>query len=138
MFDMRFSLGGGPGEDPGHAGGTISLGWPGNALGSPQKSWRERLVWAFRPRLLPPRPGPGKRKVMDGFFNFIFILYNKHQSTKANQPDYKSLETGVSSDLPFILQSKQSNTHVSTNLITNVNYKRIELSCADQTKSRRT
>ena len=28
-----------PGEDPGHAGETMSLGWPGNALGSPRKSW---------------------------------------------------------------------------------------------------
>ncbi|MED6253265.1 hypothetical protein ATANTOWER_025480, partial [Ataeniobius toweri] len=27
--------GGGPGDGPGHAGGTMSLGWPGNALGSP-------------------------------------------------------------------------------------------------------
>ena len=27
--------GGGPGEDPGHAGETMSLGWPGNASGSP-------------------------------------------------------------------------------------------------------
>ncbi|MEQ2296823.1 hypothetical protein AMECASPLE_028351 [Ameca splendens] len=26
--------GGGPGDGPGHAGGTVSLGWPGNALGS--------------------------------------------------------------------------------------------------------
>lgn len=26
--------GGGPGEDPGHTGGTISLSWPGNTLGS--------------------------------------------------------------------------------------------------------
>ena len=33
--------GGGPGEDPGHAGGTMSLGWPGNALGSPWKTWRK-------------------------------------------------------------------------------------------------
>uniref|UniRef100_H2L2Y0 LARGE xylosyl- and glucuronyltransferase 2 n=1 Tax=Oryzias latipes TaxID=8090 RepID=H2L2Y0_ORYLA len=34
-------LGGGPGEDPGHAGETTSLGWPGNASGSPQRSWRK-------------------------------------------------------------------------------------------------
>ena len=31
-------LGGDPGEDPGHVGETMSLGWPGNASGSPQKS----------------------------------------------------------------------------------------------------
>ncbi|KAK0155354.1 DNA-directed RNA polymerase II subunit RPB1 [Merluccius polli] len=30
---------GDPGEDPGHAGETMSLGWPGNASGSPKKSW---------------------------------------------------------------------------------------------------
>ena len=30
---------GDPGEDPGHAGETMSLGWPGNASGSPRKSW---------------------------------------------------------------------------------------------------
>ncbi|KAI3361166.1 hypothetical protein L3Q82_012910, partial [Scortum barcoo] len=32
-----------PVEDPGHAGETMSLGWPGNALGSPRKSWRKCL-----------------------------------------------------------------------------------------------
>ena len=30
---------GDPGEDPGHAGETMSLGWPGNASGSLRKSW---------------------------------------------------------------------------------------------------
>ena len=32
-----------PEEDPGHAGVTMSLGWPGNALGSSRKSWRKCL-----------------------------------------------------------------------------------------------
>ncbi|KAI3374811.1 hypothetical protein L3Q82_021033 [Scortum barcoo] len=32
-----------PREDPGHAGETISLSWPGNASGSPWKSWRKCL-----------------------------------------------------------------------------------------------
>ncbi|KAI3367554.1 hypothetical protein L3Q82_026397, partial [Scortum barcoo] len=32
-----------PREDPGHAGETMSLGWPGNASGSPRKSWRKCL-----------------------------------------------------------------------------------------------
>lgn len=36
-------LGGGSGEDQGHAGGTMSLGWPGNALVSPGKCWRKCL-----------------------------------------------------------------------------------------------
>ncbi|KAI3370426.1 hypothetical protein L3Q82_025186 [Scortum barcoo] len=31
------------GEDPGHAGETMSLGWPGNASGSPRKNWRKCL-----------------------------------------------------------------------------------------------
>ncbi|KAK3535383.1 hypothetical protein QTP70_011279 [Hemibagrus guttatus] len=34
---------GGPGEDPGHAGETMSFGWPGNASGSLRKSWRKCL-----------------------------------------------------------------------------------------------
>ena len=33
-------MGGDPEEDPGHAGVTMSHGWPGNTLGSSQKSWR--------------------------------------------------------------------------------------------------
>ncbi|KAI3352977.1 hypothetical protein L3Q82_019551, partial [Scortum barcoo] len=32
-----------PGEDPGHAGETMSLSWPGNASESPRKSWRKCL-----------------------------------------------------------------------------------------------
>ncbi|KAK3557981.1 hypothetical protein QTP86_005631 [Hemibagrus guttatus] len=48
----------GPGEDPGHAGETMSFGWPGNALGSLRKSWRK---WLGRGRtvfrtLTLPRP----------------------------------------------------------------------------------
>uniref|UniRef100_A0A3B5LMI1 Myosin tail domain-containing protein n=1 Tax=Xiphophorus couchianus TaxID=32473 RepID=A0A3B5LMI1_9TELE len=33
--------GGGPGEDPGHAGETMSLGWPRNGPGFPPKSWKK-------------------------------------------------------------------------------------------------
>ncbi|KAI3355289.1 hypothetical protein L3Q82_018144 [Scortum barcoo] len=51
------------GEDPGHAGETMSLGWPGNASESPLEELEEvsgvREVWASLLRLLPPRPGPG-------------------------------------------------------------------------------
>ncbi|KAI3369117.1 hypothetical protein L3Q82_025441 [Scortum barcoo] len=50
-------------EDPGHAGETMPLGWPGNASGSPLEELEEvsgvREVWASLLRLLPPRPGPG-------------------------------------------------------------------------------
>ncbi|KAI3355041.1 hypothetical protein L3Q82_017918 [Scortum barcoo] len=52
-----------PGEDPGHAGETMSLSWPGNAYGIPPEELEEvsgvREVWASLLRLLPPRPGPG-------------------------------------------------------------------------------
>ena len=45
------NLGRGPGEDPGHAGGTLSLGWPVNASGSPRKSWWK---WPGRGKSGPP------------------------------------------------------------------------------------
>ncbi|MEQ2288888.1 hypothetical protein AMECASPLE_027512 [Ameca splendens] len=49
-----------PGGGPGDAGGTMSLGWPGNALGSPlEEVSEERDVWVSLLSLLPPRPGPG-------------------------------------------------------------------------------
>ncbi|KAI3370963.1 hypothetical protein L3Q82_023612 [Scortum barcoo] len=52
-----------PREDPGHAGETMSLGWPGNASDPPPEELEEvsgvREVWASLLRLLPPRPGPG-------------------------------------------------------------------------------
>ncbi|MEQ2283239.1 hypothetical protein AMECASPLE_009206 [Ameca splendens] len=35
--------GGGPGDGPGHARESMSLGWSGNALGSPRRSWRRCL-----------------------------------------------------------------------------------------------
>ncbi len=50
--------GGDPGEDPGHAGVTMSLGWPGNALELEEVS-RVREVWVCLLRQMPPRPGPG-------------------------------------------------------------------------------
>ena len=34
-------LGGDPEEVPGHAGVTMSHGWPGNTLGSSRRSWRK-------------------------------------------------------------------------------------------------
>ncbi|MED6259502.1 hypothetical protein ATANTOWER_024072 [Ataeniobius toweri] len=50
----------GPWDGPGHAGGTISLGWPGNALGSPtevlEKVSGERDIWVSLLSLLPPHP----------------------------------------------------------------------------------
>ena len=53
---------GDPGEDPGHAGETVSrLAW--ECLGIPQEELDEvageREVWASLLRLLPPRPDPG-------------------------------------------------------------------------------
>ncbi|MED6241891.1 hypothetical protein ATANTOWER_029426 [Ataeniobius toweri] len=56
--------GGGPRDGPGHAGGTMFLGWPGNALGSPPEELEEvsgeRDVWASLLSLLPRRPGQDK------------------------------------------------------------------------------
>ncbi|KAK3538878.1 hypothetical protein QTP86_018763 [Hemibagrus guttatus] len=52
----------GPGEDPGHAGETMSFGWPGNALGSLRKSWRKWL-------------GRGRQFSLDKIISgFIWIL----------------------------------------------------------------
>ncbi|KAK5601698.1 hypothetical protein CRENBAI_021922 [Crenichthys baileyi] len=65
------SAGGGPGDGPGHAGGTMSLGWPGNALGSPLEELEEvsgeRDVWVSLLSLLPPRPGSGLAEDDDSF-----------------------------------------------------------------------
>ncbi|KAI3369738.1 hypothetical protein L3Q82_024404, partial [Scortum barcoo] len=41
VFQACPTSGGGPGEDPGHAGGTMSLSWPGNASGSPPEELEE-------------------------------------------------------------------------------------------------
>ena len=55
----HLQLVGGLRGDPGHAGGTVSLGWPGIASGSPQKELDkvagEREVWVSLLRLLLPR-----------------------------------------------------------------------------------
>uniref|UniRef100_A0A672ZTB3 Cyclin-F n=1 Tax=Sphaeramia orbicularis TaxID=375764 RepID=A0A672ZTB3_9TELE len=70
--------GGDLGEDPGHVGETMSLSWPGNASGSPRKSWRRCLGRgkSGHPCLdcYPRDPAPDKRKRMDGWMYFkIFI-----------------------------------------------------------------
>ena len=53
-------LGGDPGEDPGHVGETMSLGW--ERLGVPPEELEEvagdRDVWVSLLKLLPPRPDP--------------------------------------------------------------------------------
>ncbi|KAI3363449.1 hypothetical protein L3Q82_012064 [Scortum barcoo] len=45
----------------------MSLGWPGNASGSPLEELEEvsgvREVWASLLRLLPPRPGPWTKRM---------------------------------------------------------------------------
>ncbi len=62
---------GGPGEDLGHAGETMSPGWPGNASVSPWKSWRKCLGRGKSEHLCldccPRDPAPDKRKKMDGW-----------------------------------------------------------------------
>ncbi|KAI3356054.1 hypothetical protein L3Q82_017168 [Scortum barcoo] len=59
--------GGSPWKDPGHAGETMSLGWPGNAYRVPPEELEEvsgvREVWTSLLRLLPRRPGPGSKKL---------------------------------------------------------------------------
>ncbi|KAI3376690.1 hypothetical protein L3Q82_017115 [Scortum barcoo] len=58
----------------------MSLGWPGNAFGIPPEELEEvsgvREVWASLLRLLPPRPGPGsKRMKMDGWMDLHKFMY---------------------------------------------------------------
>ena len=57
-------------EDPGHAGETMSLGWLGNASGSPRKSWTK---WLGKGKsglpclgCCPRDPTPDKQQKMDG------------------------------------------------------------------------
>ncbi|XP_061782439.1 uncharacterized protein [Nerophis lumbriciformis] len=64
-------LAGGHGEAPGHIGKTMSAGWPGNASGSPEKSWTK---WLGRGKsgllclgCCPRNPTSDKRKKMDTF-----------------------------------------------------------------------
>lgn len=56
-------------EHPGHAGGTMFFGWPGNALGFPRKSWAKCLERAKSgPLYLVPDWVEGqqpKLKIMD-------------------------------------------------------------------------
>ncbi len=64
-----------PGRLPGKvdAGGTMSLGWPGKASGSPWKSWRKCLGRgkSGHPCLdcCPRDPAPDKQKKMDGWMD---------------------------------------------------------------------
>ena len=59
-----------------HAGETMSLGWPGNALGSPRKSW---MKWLGKGKsglpclgCCPHDPTPDKRQKMDGWIDYYF------------------------------------------------------------------
>ncbi|KAI3351579.1 hypothetical protein L3Q82_020417 [Scortum barcoo] len=58
VFQAHVPPGGGLGEDPGHAGETMSLGLAWERLGSPLEELEEvsgvREVWASLLRLLPP------------------------------------------------------------------------------------
>ena len=63
---------GGPRKDPGYAGETMSLGWPGNASGSPgragRNSWGEGSLGSS-----PWGPILDKRQRMDGWMDVINI-----------------------------------------------------------------
>lgn len=58
----------GPREEPGHAGETRSLSWPGNVWGSPRKNWKKQLGKSGCPRLhcSPRNPAPDERTKTDG------------------------------------------------------------------------
>ncbi|KAK5606197.1 hypothetical protein CRENBAI_025552 [Crenichthys baileyi] len=54
---------GGPGDGPGHTGGTMSLGWLGTSWAPPEELEEvsgEKDVWVSLLSLLPPRPGSDK------------------------------------------------------------------------------
>ncbi|MEQ2206424.1 hypothetical protein XENOCAPTIV_029156 [Xenoophorus captivus] len=59
-------LGGGPGHGQEHAGGTKSLDWPMNALGSPQKS--------CPPRLVPRKANRTRRSSIFVILTFFFVF----------------------------------------------------------------
>lgn len=56
-------LGGDPEEDPGHAGGTLSPSWSGNALGFPLKELTQEA--GEREVCCPQHPTSDRRKIMD-------------------------------------------------------------------------
>ena len=60
-------------SSPGHTGMSMSLGWPGNALGSSQRSYRKCPGRGKSGRpcsdSCPHDPVPDKRKKMDGWMN---------------------------------------------------------------------
>ena len=62
-----------PEEEPGHAGVTMSLSWPGNALGSSWKSWRKcpgrGKSGCPCSGNCPHDPAPDKRTKMDGWMD---------------------------------------------------------------------
>ena len=63
--------GGDPKKDTEHTGVTMSLGWPGNTLGSSRKSWRKCAGRGKSGRPCsdswPRNPAQDKRKKMDGW-----------------------------------------------------------------------
>ncbi|KAK5613448.1 hypothetical protein CRENBAI_021637 [Crenichthys baileyi] len=77
--------GGGPGDGQGHVGGTMSLGWPGNALGSPLRSWRRCLGRGTSGCLClvccPRDPVPDKRKMTS--------WKQAHADTKEKKTDFE-------------------------------------------------
>ncbi|MEQ2261837.1 hypothetical protein XENORESO_016550 [Xenotaenia resolanae] len=107
MCSRHVSPGGGPGDGRGHARGTMSLGWPGNALGSPRRSWRRCLerggFWLSLPTLLPPRPGNnngGRISKIKRFFkskfgralfepNYIYHLRGSNNNRVRNRENEK-------------------------------------------------
>lgn len=58
---------GGPGADPGHAGGTVSPNWSGNALGAGRSGWEERSLGLRGKIVAHATHRYIGRKWMDGF-----------------------------------------------------------------------
>ena len=87
--------GGDPEEDPGHTGVTMSPSWPGNALGSSQKSWRKcpgrGKSGCPCPGSCPHNPAPDKRSKMDGWMDYV-KLYTSEIKDKASLPFLKSIK----------------------------------------------
>ncbi len=81
---------GDPEEYPGHAGVTMSLGWPGNALGSSQRSWRKCLGRGKSgcpcSGSCPRDPAPDKRTKMAGGMlgNISCVCVCVHVSARLN------------------------------------------------------
>ncbi|MEQ2238784.1 hypothetical protein ILYODFUR_036870 [Ilyodon furcidens] len=73
-----------PGDGPGHAGGTMSLSWPGNALGSTRRSWRRCLGRGTSGCLYCCPHDPVLEKTEDDEYEYNVIPYIAETSEKVS------------------------------------------------------